>query len=122
MARRTCGGNQVGVPGSWNYLTRIVEFYSRQQGFPLTARAQALYHLLLWHCNIAHGRQPLILAETLLRSELAISHQRFLEARKELSDGGYIIRQSRQGRQACAYYLPDLSGIEEVEPFDDMEY
>lgn len=121
MANRPCGGNQINGHG-WNYLSRIVEFYSRQQVFPLSARAQALYHLFLWRCNIAHGRQPLTLPELLLRSELGISHQNFLIIRKELSDSGYIRTQSRQGRQACQYYLPDLSGKEEVELFDDMGY
>lgn len=121
MANRPCNGHQVGN-NDWNYLSRIVEFYSRQQIFPLSARAQALYHLFLWRCNIARGRQPLILPELLLRAELGISHKLFLTIRKELSDAGYIHAQSRQGRQACQYYLPDLSGKEEVEPFDDMEY
>lgn len=110
----------MNTPGGWNYLSRIVEFYSRQQISPLPARAQALYHLLLWHCNMAHGRQPLILAEVLLRSELAISHQRFLEARKDLQRGGYIITQSRSGRLACLYYLPDLSREKEDDTFDDL--
>lgn len=110
----------MNTPGGWNYLSRIVEFYSRQQISPLPARAQALYHLFLWHCNMAHGRQPLILAEVLLRSELAISHQRFLEARKDLQSGGYIITQSRPGRLACLYYLPDLSREKEDDTFDDL--
>ena len=122
MADRTCGRNPMNATGDWNYLNRIVEFYSRQQVFPLSARGQALYHLFLWHCNMARGRQPLTLSELLLRSELGISHQKFLAVRKELVNGGYIRAQSRQGRLACQYYLPDLSGKEEVEPFDDMEY
>lgn len=91
-----------------NYLRLITGFYARLEICPLSARSQALWHTLVWHCNKARWQQPIQLHELVLRGELSLTHKQFLAARSELIEGGYIEHIIHQGRTPASYNIIDL--------------
>lgn len=98
-----------------NYLTQIMEFYSRLEVAPLNARAQAFFHCLMYHFNKSRWRSPLILPEAVFIGELQFSHRQFLQARRELVENGYVNYYQQPGNKSAHYGLIDLEELRKLE-------
>ena len=88
-----------------NYLSEILGFHRQLLFKPLSARAMAFWYVLMYYGNAAHWQWPIILSESLLRGVLGLSHRQFLDARRELVLGGYILHKPRAGRRAPEYVV-----------------
>lgn len=97
------------------YLSQIQEFYSRQLTQRLSARAQALWHYLIFCVNQARWRQPLEVRRELLQGALSMSKRQFYAARDELTAGGYIDVERRAGNQPSLYTVIDLTVLRKTE-------
>lgn len=99
-----------------NYITEIREFYSRLLLVPLSAAAQALWHRLMFHWNTSYWRTPLRgLSESQLRGEVGLTHKKFLQARAELVEGGYIGHEVQAGRTPPLYHMISLLELREMQ-------
>lgn len=76
---------------------------------PLSANAQALWHLLMNMSNRAGWPKTICIAESVLRGMLGISHGSFVKARAELVAACLILHIPRQGKQAPFYLLKTIA-------------
>ena len=106
-----------------NYLKQIWSFHGRLLTHPLSARAIALWYMMMHHAAAAKWRTPMSIAEATLRGELTLEHKQFLSARKELVEGGYIVHEPQAGRMAPHYMMIDLSvyALEEADTNDEKQ-
>ena len=91
-----------------NYIAEIKAFYGRLAAVPLSADAQALWHLMMHLANCADWPPALCLAEAVLTGTLGISHGAFVAARRELVKAGLILHVPQPGRQAPHYFLRSI--------------
>jgi len=64
-----------------------------------------MWYMLMYYGNTAQWRWPIILPESRLRGALGLSHRQFLDARRELVLGGYILHKPRRGQLAPEYII-----------------
>lgn len=88
-----------------NYLSEIIGFHRQLLVKPLSARAIAMWYTLMYYGNAAQWQWPIVLSESRLRGALGLSHRQFLDARRELVLGGYVLHKPRAGRQAPEYVV-----------------
>lgn len=86
-----------------NYIGEINEFHRRRISFPLSVRAIAIWFLMMDAANASRWRFPLRLSELEIRGSCEMGHEAFLNARKELVEGGYIQYQSQGSRRKPKY-------------------
>lgn len=88
-----------------NYLSEIIGFHRQLLVKPLSARAIAMWYTLMYYGNAAQWQWPIVLPESRLRGALGLSHRQFLDARRELVLGGYVLHKPRAGRLAPEYVV-----------------
>lgn len=94
-----------------NYIKQINEFYSRLYVYPLSARAQAVWHYLLHCANSALWRQPLAIRASLVMGATGLSKRQYYDALHELIDGKYIDVERQSGSTPSLYTVIDLTAL-----------
>lgn len=80
-------------------------FYMRLTRHPLSASAQALWHLLMIKGNAAYWHFPIKIRTYELAGILNLSLTSVKNARRELVKEGYMLYHSGAGRQPASYYM-----------------
>ncbi|XOQ25472.1 MAG: Helix-turn-helix domain-containing protein [Mitsuokella multacida] len=83
-------------------------FYMRLSRHPLSASAQALWHLLMSKGNSAYWHFPVKVRTYELAGILNLSVTSIKNARRELVKEGYMLYHNGTGRQPASYYMLSL--------------
>lgn len=100
----------------FTYLDQIIEFRRLQRTEKrVSARAQAMWYLLMDEYNRARWHCPLLLSSFSIMGELDLSKFQFIKTRAELVEHGYIQHVQNAGRQHAHYYVKILKWAKSVE-------
>ena len=92
-----------------NYLKEILAFYDHLETNPLSTKAIALWHALIHTNNKAAWIDKFTVATITLSAKTGLSDRSVRNARKELTEKGYIKFDSRSGNQSAVYQIVSLS-------------
>lgn len=93
--------------GGW--IPETVYFYKQQTMRPLSTKAQALWHYLMYRANNVHWTFPIILRLGEIAAACDFSIASAQRAREELAKNYYLVYESRGGSRSAAYTV--LSNI-----------
>ena len=100
-----------------NYLRELLAFHGACMVNPVSARAMALWYMLMYYSNLARWRFPITVSESQLRGAIGLNHDQFIRARRELVEGGYIKHMPQAGNKAARYTMVKLSKGEVMDGF-----
>ena len=92
-----------------NYLRELLAFHATCIISPVSARAMAMWYTLMYFSNMARWHFPITIWEMQLRGQIGLNHEQFINARKELVEGGYVIHHRQLGNKAAKYTMVQLS-------------